>query len=135
MKRIFNRPQTYNAWSQSEKKWIADGWILSPVDGYPYWLKDGRKASDLIVVRSTGVLDIKGVEIYECDLVVPVKFNDIPNLVQYIQHGFYRVKYHNGKQYVNVLGSCQVRILGNAFEHENDFDPTLIGNCRDLPAL
>jgi uncharacterized phage protein (TIGR01671 family) len=78
---------------------------------------------DLVLMQYTGIKDINNVEIYESDIVIPVKFKDIPNTVEYIEHGFYRVKNHNGKVYVNPLGNCQLKIIGNIFEN-----PELINN-------
>ena len=128
---IFNKPQTYRAWNLEEKKWVLEGFVLSPVNGYPYWIDSGKVAKELIAVRSTGVYDINGVEIYECDIVQPVKFSDIPNIVEYVQHGFYRVKHHNGKKYINVLGSCQLEVIGNIFEHTASVDMVRIGNVNE----
>jgi hypothetical protein len=64
----------------------------------------------------TGVYDVDGREIYEGDIVTPVNFNDIPNLVKFVSHGFYRVKMHGAKTYYNILGACNVRIIGNIYE-------------------
>jgi hypothetical protein len=61
----------------------------------------------------TGLTDAKENEIYEDDVVIPVKFKDVPNVVKYISHGFYRVKEHKGKPYLNVLGQCQIQVIGN----------------------
>ena len=132
MRNIFNKPQTYKAWNKTESKWVMDGWYICPTNGYPYWIASGLPARSLTVVRSTGITDIKGFEIHEGDLVVPVKFHDIPNLVEYVQHGFYRVKHHNGKKFFNALGSCQVKIIGNVFQHVHDFNTVRIGNVVDI---
>jgi uncharacterized phage protein (TIGR01671 family) len=80
-----------------------------------------RDAYGMELMQYTGLKDKNGKEIYEGDIVKPVKFNDIINTVEYISHGFYRVKRHNGKPYLNALGSCDVIIIGNIYEN-----PTLI---------
>jgi uncharacterized phage protein (TIGR01671 family) len=64
----------------------------------------------------TGVKDVNDQDIYEGDIVLPVKFKDKPNDVEYISHGFYRTTYHKGKQYLNPLGSCQIKVIGNAYD-------------------
>ena len=80
-----------------------------------------RDAYGMELMQYTGLKDKNGKEIYEGDIVKPVKFNDIINTVEYISHGFYRLKRHNGKPYLNALGSCDVIIIGNIYEN-----PTLI---------
>ena len=68
------------------------------------------------VGQFTGVKDVNDQDIYEGDIVLPVKFKDKPNDVEYISHGFYRTTYHKGKQYLNPLGSCQIKVIGNAYD-------------------
>jgi len=63
----------------------------------------------------TGLQDVDGKDIYEGDIVAPTKFKDKPNDVEYISNGFYRTKQHKGQKYVNPLGSCEVKVVGDAY--------------------
>lgn len=67
----------------------------------------------------TNVPDITGKLIFEGDIVVPTKFKDIPNLVKYISGGFYRVKKHGERIYINPLGTCELKIIGNIYENSD----------------
>ena len=80
-------------------------------------------SNNIIPIQYTGIKDINENEIYEGDIIIPVKFKDIPNVIEYVQHGFYRVKKHGEKVYCNMLGNCKVKIIGNIFEN-----PELLNN-------
>ena len=67
------------------------------------------------VGQFTGLQDVDGKDIYEGDIVSPTKFKDKPNDVEYISNGFYRTKEHNGQKYLNPLGSCEVKVVGDAY--------------------
>jgi hypothetical protein len=68
----------------------------------------------------TGISDIYGEKIYTGDIVLPVKFNDVNNIVLYIygndilQEGFYRIKVHKSEVYYNKLGNCKLKKIGEA---------------------
>lgn len=68
----------------------------------------------------TGISDIYGNKIYTGDLVQPVNFNDVNNIVLYIygnnilQEGFYRIKVHKTEAYYNKLGNCKLKKVGEA---------------------
>jgi uncharacterized phage protein (TIGR01671 family) len=108
----------FRAWDESDKE--KGPYMLGPYD-LTDAIFNNKEIRKLPLMQFTGLHDKNGKEIYEGDIVKPVKFNDIINTVEYISHGFYRVKRHNGKPYLNALGSCDVIIIGNIYEN-----PTLI---------
>jgi uncharacterized phage protein (TIGR01671 family) len=67
------------------------------------------------VGQFTGLQDVDGKDIYEGDIVAPTKFKDKPNDVEYISNGFYRTKQHKGQKYLNPLGNCEVKVVGDAY--------------------
>jgi uncharacterized phage protein (TIGR01671 family) len=83
------------------------------------WRDDNHSKLDtLIIMQSTGIEDVSGNMIFEGDIVIPVKFKDVPNQVKYIYNAFYRCKMHGTKEYINILGNCQVKIIGNIYQNE-----------------
>jgi hypothetical protein len=68
----------------------------------------------------TGVSDIYGNKIYTGDIVKPVNFKDVNNIVLYIYgnsilaDGFYRIKAHKEQAYYNKLGNCKLKKIGEA---------------------
>lgn len=63
----------YKLWSKKEKKFIEDGWIIYP-DGKLYWITYGEIDAgiwmeDYILIKSTGIKDIDGTDIYEGDIL------------------------------------------------------------------
>ena len=78
----------------------------------------------------TGLCDIYGNKIYTGDIVQPVKFKDVNNVVLYIygnkilEDGFYRIKVHKKEVYYNKLGNCKLKKIGEAEpeSHKNFID-------------
>jgi hypothetical protein len=72
----------------------------------------------------TGVSDIYGNKIYTGDIVKPVNFKDVNNIVLHIygnsilEDGFYRIKVHKTEKftgvYYNKLGNCKLKKIGEA---------------------
>jgi hypothetical protein len=68
----------------------------------------------------TGVKDIYRNKIYTGDIVKPVNFKDVNNIVLYIYgnsilaDGFYRIKIHKTEVYYNKLGNCKLIKIGEA---------------------
>lgn len=102
---LTKREFKFRCWNNSTKKWLEHG------------EKPSQSNPDLILCQNTNVIDSNGVEIYEGDIVIPTKFKDVPNVVHYIGHGFYRVKVHGNKTYTNPLGFCSIKIIGNIFQN------------------
>lgn len=116
----FAPPQRYRAWNRDENRWHLEfDWAINPETGAPHWISKKslfcEVATSLIICRFTGIYDIEDKEICEYDLVIPAKFEDIPNVIEYKQNGFYRVKKHKERLYFNPLGSCALKIIGNIF--------------------
>lgn len=120
--------QKFRAWDKVSNRWRDEfDWIVCPESGKPRFVHDNEfiqsYADQLILSRSTGIFDISGIEIFEYDVVIPSNFKDVPNLVQFIGNGFYRVKTHGAKKYINILGSCELKIIGHMFAPPKQNEP------------
>jgi hypothetical protein len=103
-KRVFR----FRAWNNEKMDYGIDMKSASVlIEDYP----------EISLMQSTGMIDIFGMEIYEGDIVLPVKFKDVPNVVHFLSNGFYRVKRHGVKEYYNPLGNCQIKVIGNIFQN------------------
>jgi len=65
----------------------------------------------------TNIFDINGIELKVGDIIKPINFTDINNLIIYNENNFYRVKKHKNNYYYNVLGNCKVKKIGSTNEN------------------
>ena len=98
---------------------------------YPIYFKEIRRYipfNEAIIMRSTGLFDVNGQEIFEGDLVRSTWFKDYDDLVGYRKLG--KVAYRNGYFGIEYPGdaekgypttildfSINVEIIGNVFEN------------------
>lgn len=76
--------------------------------------------TNYIVMEYTMVDDVNGKKIFEYDIVRPVNFKDIGNVVRFVSGAFYRLKVLNGKKYWNTLGNCKIKLVGNILENKEE---------------
>jgi len=71
----------FRAWNKKKKKWEdPEGIALDIKTGIPWWTEFGEmmtKAEDVVLMQCTGVVDRKGREIFEGDIVkVPIELKE-----------------------------------------------------------
>ena len=88
----------------------------------PLKFEDDRNGKDVVLMRSTGLKDLNGVEIFEGDIV---RFFDSLYTVFYdIKEGSYRLKPHDDRWVVDYMSN---------FSSEESFE--VIGNIYENPEL
>jgi len=117
----------FRAWNKKKKKWEnLTGIALDIKTGMPWWTEFGKmmiEARDVILMQCTGVIDRKGREIFEGDIVkVPIelKEEDGVSLVELVE-AIAQVAYSPGSFYIDlssrrlpVNSSCEV--IGNIYD-------------------
>ena len=122
----------FGAWDKVSHAWIYDIYIgldgrakdLSRTGEEPFELN----LDNVIIIQSTGLLDVNGKEIFEGDVVASTWFKDYGDLVGYSKLG--KVVYRNGYFCIEYLGEIEkgysptildlainVEIIGNIFEN------------------
>ena len=88
----------------------------------PLKFEDDRNWKDVVLMRSTGLKDLNGVEIFEGDIV---RFFDSLYTVFYdIKEGSYRLKPHDDRWVVDYMSN---------FSSEESFE--VVGNIYENPEL
>jgi len=117
----------FRAWNKKKKKWEDPGGIALDIKtGIPWWTELGEmmtKAEDVILMQCTGLVDRKGREIFEGDIVkVPIELKEEDGVspVELIE-AIAGVAYSPGSFYIDlssrmleVNSSCEV--IGNIYD-------------------
>jgi len=104
-----NREIKFRLWCENKQEWESDDWHILP-NGIIVESKSERKMNlkSHILEQFTGLLDCKGKEIYEGDIVEP-KYNHISP---------FEVKFEEGKFNISGYAYKQCEVIGNI--HEGD---------------
>lgn len=76
---------------------------------------------EVVLMQYTGIIDNKGVPVYEGDIVRPTDYNDdtnIPFEVTWDKSGAYLMNHDYGLDYIPLLGSddFEIEVIGNIYE-------------------
>jgi len=117
----------FRAWNKKKKKWEDPAGIALDIEtGIPWWTEFGEmmeEAKDVILMQCTGLVDRKGREIFEGDIVkVPIELieEDAASPVELVE-AIAQVAYRPGSFYIDlssrrlqVNSSCEV--IGNIYD-------------------
>jgi len=117
----------FRAWNKKKKKWEDPAGIAIDIKtGIPWWTECGEmmtKAEDVVLMQCTGVVDRKGREIFEGDVVkVPIKLIEEIGIssIEFIE-AIAQVAYRPGSFYIDLpsrrlemTSSCEV--IGNIYD-------------------
>lgn len=121
----------FRAWDKRFSEFVedffvsADGKIYKKTKDTGYGIAISRETSDkIILMQSTGLKDLNGVEIFEGDIV---RFFDSLYTVFYdIKEGSYRLKPHDDRWVVDYMSNFSseesFEIVGNIYENKELLD-------------
>lgn len=109
-----NRTIKFRAWDKERNVMLPDSEITRDTNGvWEIWDEnDNSKDDNFVLMQFTGLLDKKGKEIYEGDIITKkYEYCEYPRTLE--------VKWDDYGGFAELYCANEIEVIGNIYEHEN----------------